>query len=207
MPSALGGIHMKPSEPKRIAIIDGHPDLDSDRYCHALAGAYAGGAAENGHSVKRITVAELDVPLLRSQCEWEHASSTNALAAAQQDIAWATHLVIIYPLWLGAMPAMLKAFFEQTFRPGFAVAPDPVKQWAKLLTGRSARVVVTMGMPAWLYRWYFFAHSLKSLERNILAFVGIGPIKETLIGGIAALDQNARRAWLEEMRALGRQGI
>ena len=193
-------------EPKRVTIIDGHPDPDSRRYCHALAGAYASGAAESGHSVKRITVAELDVPLLRSQCDWEHGMPSNALVAAQQDIAWATHLVIIYPLWLGAMPAMLKAFFEQVFRPGFAIASDPGKMWAKLLTGRSARIVVTMGMPAWLYRWYFFAHSLKSLERNILAFVGIAPIKETLIGGIGAMDQKTRQRCLNDMRALGRAG-
>ena len=46
----------------------------------------------------------------------------------------------------------------------------------KLLGGRSARVVVTMGMPALVYRWYFRAHSVKSLERNILGFVGIAPI-------------------------------
>jgi putative NADPH-quinone reductase len=196
---------MTQSAQKRITIIDGHPDPDSDRYCHALAGAYASGAAEATHAVKRITIAELEVPVLRSQCDWEHGTPTNALAAAQDDIAWANHLVIIYPLWLGTMPALLKAFFEQVFRPGFAIEPDPMKKWAKLLTGRSARVVVTMGMPAWIYRWYFFAHSLKSLERNILAFVGIGPIKETLIGGIGAMDKNSRQAHLETMRALGRE--
>jgi putative NADPH-quinone reductase len=193
-------------ERKRVTIIDGHPDPEPSCYCHALAGAYASGAAESGHSVKRITVAELEVPLLRSQCDWKLGAPSNALGAAQHDIAWATHLVIIYPLWLGAMPAMLKAFFEQVFRPGFALAPDPGKMWAKLLTGRSARIVVTMGMPAWLYRWYFFAHSLKSLERNILAFVGIGPINETLIGGIGAMDKNAHGNWLETVRALGREG-
>lgn len=196
---------MTQSAQKRIAIIDGHPDPDGDRYCHALAGAYASGAAEGAHAVKRITVAELDVPLLRSQCDWDHGATTNALGAAQRDIAWASHLVIIYPLWLGSMPAMLKAFFEQVFRPGFAIEPDPSKMWAKLLTGRSARVVVTMGMPAWMYRWYFFAHSLKSLERNILAFVGIGPIKETLIGGIGAMDQESCKHHLETMRVLGRE--
>jgi putative NADPH-quinone reductase len=197
---------MTQSRSKRITIIDGHPDPDSDRYCHALAGAYASGAAESAHAVKRITIAELEVPVLRSQCDWEHGTPSNALAGAQQDIAWATHLVIIYPLWLGTMPALLKAFLEQVFRPGFAIEPDPGKMWAKLLTGRSARVVVTMGMPAWIYRWYFFAHSLKSLERNILAFVGIGPIKETLIGGIGAMDQEGRKRYLENMRALGREG-
>jgi putative NADPH-quinone reductase len=192
--------------PKRITIIDGHPDPDPARYCHALAGAYASGAAEASHAVKRITIAELDVPLLRSQCDWEDGAPSNSLTAAQQDIAWANHLVIIYPLWLGSMPAMLKAFLEQVFRPGFAIEPDPSKMWAKLLTGRSARIVVTMGMPAWIYRWYFFAHSLKSLERNILSFVGIGPIKETLIGGIGAMDQQGRKRHLDAMRALGREG-
>jgi putative NADPH-quinone reductase len=198
---------MTSSAQKRITIIDGHPDPDRDHYCHALAGAYASGAAEGVHAVKRITVAELEVPLLRSQCEWDHAGLTNTLAAAQRDIAWANHLVIIYPLWLGSMPAMLKAFFEQVFRPGFAIAPDPSRMWAKLLTGRSARIVVTMGMPAWIYRWYFFAHSLKSLERNILSFVGIGPIKETLIGGIGAMDQKGRKHYLDSMRAIGREGL
>lgn len=197
---------MKTFEPKRVTIIDGHPDKDSGHYGHALAGAYASGAAEGGHLVKRITIAELEIPFIRSQCEWDNAAPSNALAAAQQDIAWANHLVIVYPLWLGSMPAMLKAFFEQVFRPGFAMVPDPTKLWAKLLVGKSARVVVTMGMPAWLYRWYFFAHSLKSLERNILAFVGIGPIKETLIGGIGAMDIEARRRGLEDIRLLGRQG-
>ena len=39
-----------------------------------------------------------------------------------------------------------------------------------------------MGMPALVYRWYFRAHSVKSLERNILGFVGIAPVHETLIG-------------------------
>ncbi len=39
-----------------------------------------------------------------------------------------------------------------------------------------------MGMPALVYRWYFRAHSVRSLERNILGFVGIAPVNETLIG-------------------------
>ncbi len=44
-------------------------------------------------------------------------------------------------------------------------------------------------MPALLYRWYFQAHSIKSLERNILCSVGIKPLRETLIGMIANLNE------------------
>ena len=46
-----------------------------------------------------------------------------------------------------------------------------------------------MGMPAFIYRWYFGAHGLKSLERSIPCFVGIRPIRETLIGMIGGLSE------------------
>jgi putative NADPH-quinone reductase len=53
-------------------------------------------------------------------------------------VAWADHLVIIYPLWLGSMPGMLKSFFEQLLRPGFAFAPAAGRGMPrKLLKGRS----------------------------------------------------------------------
>ena len=76
----------------------------------------------------------------------------------------------------------------------------------KLLTGKSARIVVTMGMPAFAYRWFFLAHSLKSLERNILGFCGISPIRSTLIGSIEGMNETQRLGWLDEMRGLGEAG-
>lgn len=191
---------------KRILIIQGHPDPAGGRFCHALADAYATGAESGGHEVRRIAIAELTMQPLRSQAEWEAAPSAE-IARCQQDIAWAEHLVFLYPLWLGGMPAALKGFLEQVARPGFAFEVGPNRSsWQKKLAGRSARIVVTMGMPALIYRWYFGAHSLKSLERNILGFVGIKPIRESLIGNVAAADAGTRLAWLEKLRGLGREG-
>ncbi|MBL8836227.1 MAG: NAD(P)H-dependent oxidoreductase [Alphaproteobacteria bacterium] len=190
---------------KRIAIIDGHPDPEPGRFGHALAQAYAEGALAAGHEIRRVDIAALDVGFLRSARSWESDAPTPDIAAAQEAIGWAEHLVIVYPLWLGAMPALLKAFFEQAFRPGFAIAKGKRTMWPGLLNGRSARIVVTMGMPALLYRWYFLAHSLRSLERNILRFSGIGPIRETLIGRVEASAERRAR-WLDRLRALGRAG-
>ena len=189
---------------QRITIIQGHPDPAGTRFCHALAEAYAAGARESGSEVKLIDVAHLDFPVLRTQAEFEMGTPPQPIIDAQEAIRWADHLVIIYPLWGGMMPALLKAFFEQAFRPGFALKTDG---WGPLLKGRSARIVVTMGMPALVYRWYFGAHGLKSLERSILRFVGIKPIKETLIGMIGAADEAKRKAWLQKLRALGCKGI
>jgi putative NADPH-quinone reductase len=61
-------------------------------------------------------------------------------------------------------------------------------------------------MPALSYRWYFEAHSLRGPERSILGFCGIGPIRESLIGMVEAKDGRGRARWLEEMRALGKDG-
>jgi len=74
-----------------------------------------------------------------------------------------------------------------------------------LLKGRSARIVVTMGMPAWFYRLFYRAHSLKSLERNILKFCGIAPVRETLIGSVEASEAK-RKAALATLARLGREG-
>jgi hypothetical protein len=60
-----------------------------------------------------------------------------------------------------------------------------------------------MGMPALLYRWYFRAHSIKSLERNVLGFVGIAPINETLIGLVDKLGDSGVRQWQDKLRKLG----
>ena len=190
---------------RRIALIDGHPDGRPERFCHALANAYAQAAAAAGHEVRQLTLAEMEISFLRDARDWSDRAPTLVIRDAQQAIGWADHLVIIYPLWLGSMPALLKAFFEQTFRPGFAIARGQPSLSPGLLKGKSARIVVTMGMPALVYRLFFRAHSLRSLERNILKFCGIGPIRETLIGSVEASAEK-RQACLATMRRLGTSG-
>lgn len=191
--------------PGRILIIQGHPDAGRAHFCHSLADHYAAGALAGGHEVRRIEVAGLGLPVLTTSDEWENGAPSDAVRACQESIAWARHLVIVYPLWLGAMPALLKAFFEQVFRPGFALPKGASPMGKKLLKGKTARIVVTMGMPTLMYRWYFGAHSLKSLKRSILGFCGIGPVRESLIGLVAADGEQKHRKWLETMRRLGRR--
>lgn len=189
---------------KRILLIQGHPDASRPHLCDALEEAYARGAQAAGHDVRYLRVADLDFPLLRSQEEWEKGTLPPGLAEAQAEIKWAEHMVFFFPLWLGDMPALLKGFLEQVARPGFAFSREGNNPLAnKGLTGRSARVVVTMGMPAAVYRWYFRAHSLKSLERNILGFVGISPVHETLVGMVGNIKEKDVQKWRLRLEKLG----
>jgi len=194
-----------PAMPKRILIIQGHPDAGARHFGHALADEYAKGAEDGGHEIKRIEVASIEFPILRTKEDFEKGPPADSIKQAQDDLIWADHLVILYPLWLGSMPALVKAFFEQLFRPGFAFEYQQGRAMPKkLLTGKSARIIVTM--PAFVYRWIFMAHSLKSLKRNILAFTGIGPIRATLIGNIEGMTDNQRMSWLDDARGLGMLG-
>ena len=191
---------------RKILLIQGHPDPRDDRYCHALEGEYAEGAWVGGHELERIHLAHFTTPLLHSKDEWEKGELPAEIRKAQELIQWAQHIVLFYPLWLGSMPALLKGFLEHVLRPGFAISAVPsTRPWKGLLSGRSARVVVTMGMPAAVDRWYFRAHSVKSLRRNILGFVGITPVHETLIGGVET-SESSRKKGLKEMHRLGQAG-
>jgi putative NADPH-quinone reductase len=191
---------------RRIVIIQGHPDPDRSHYGHALESAYGEAARAAGHEVRDLTVAKLRLPYIATQQQWWADSDIPEIRAAQHDIAWADHLVIIYPLWLGDMPAILKSFLEHLSCGGFVIK-EAGGRWVPGLRGKSARVIVTMGMPAVAYRWLYFAHSLKSLERNILRFAGVSPVKDSLIGTVGGEENRAHRAdWLKRVAALGSAG-
>ena len=188
---------------RKILIIDGHPDPDPARFVHALADAYARGAA--AHDVRTVRVADLDFPILRDPVGWLSDGAPPAILPVQEQIKWAEHVVILYPLWLGDVPALLKGFLEQTLRPEFAFRYGSGMMPEKLLSGRSARVIVTMGMPGPFYELFYRAHSVKSLERNILKFVGIDPVRHSIVGPVEA-GSKQRLRWLRKIEALGAAG-
>lgn len=188
---------------RRILVIQGHPDSFGAHFDHALAAAYVEGAESGGHEVRRLDVGTIEFPLIRSRDDWQSGDTPPAIASAQADLLWADHLVLVYPLWLGTMPALLKGFIEQVLRPQYAFGDTPGKMQHPL-RGRSARVVVTMGMPGFVYRGFFRAHSLKSLERNILHFVGIRPVRTSVVGSVEGAASHRER-WLRTLRALGEE--
>ncbi|HLT26055.1 MAG TPA: NAD(P)H-dependent oxidoreductase [Zeimonas sp.] len=190
---------------RRIVLLLGHPDPNPARLGYALAEAYAQGAREAGHALRRIELGKLDFPILRSKEDWISGELPPSLQSAQEAIRWAEHVALFFPLWLGTMPALVKAFLEQVLRPGFAITAGEQGQWQRALQGRSARVVVTMGMPAPIYRWYFFAHGVRGLERNVLAFCGLRPVRQTLIGMVDGGGRQRHERHFEKMRALGRR--
>lgn len=185
---------------RKVLIIQGHPDPQGHHSGHAPADAYAKGAGQAGHQVQHIAIASLDFPLLRSREDLQHGTPPDAIRHAQSAILDADHIVLIYPVWNGGLPALVKGFLEQTFRPTFTF-PNARRderlgffaalRQRKALPGKTARVVATMMMPALVYRCYFHPH----LEKNTLRLASIRSIKESLIGSVEASDGHAREHW------------
>lgn len=188
--------------------MQGHPDCHGAHYCHAIARKYRSAARSAGHEVTQLDIAKLNFPLLTSKQDFDTGTPCVDVSAAQNELMWADHVVVIYPLWLGDMPALLKGFWEQVLRPGFSLQEtQDGKKVKKLLSGRSVRIFVTMGMPARMYQWFFKAHSVKSLKRNILSFCGFRPVNFTLIGGIDEHNEEHLRRELSNVSHLGRDAL
>ncbi len=188
-----------------ILILDGHPDPSKHHLCHALAEAYRTGAQAAGHKATLLRIADLDFPVLRSADNFEHEETPAPLRPARDAMLAADHVVLIYPLWLGTLPAYTKAFLEQVLHYDTAFERDAKDKWPRgRMKGKSFRVVLTMGMPALFYRLWYRAHSLKSLKRNILGFIGFKPVRSTIFGMVENVKEDRIGKWLGKMERLGR---
>ncbi len=188
---------------KNIAIIYGHPDTSSERLCYTLAKAYQDSAQLSGHSVRRINIADLKFDTIKSSDDFKNSPIPKDILKAQDTILWADHLLFIFPLWMGSMPGQCKIFIEQVFRPDFAMDYSKKGFPGKMLKGKTADLVVTMGMPTVAYKGFYFAHGIRNLRRNILHFCGISPVHTTYFGGVDHVTPKKLKRWLDRMTFLG----
>ena len=191
---------------RKICIIDGHPDPAPDHLIHALCDAYSEGADAGRHAVERINIAALDLPYLTSQAEFDTPPEEPVLTEREK-IADADHLFIAFPLWLGAMPAKLKSFLELAASGNFFIQQSTSGWPEQMMKGKSARVVVTMGMPDFVYRFGTDAAATKGLERGVLGLSGFKPLHHTIIGGAGELTESKVDSWLAFMREIGEDAV
>ncbi len=91
----------------------------------------------------------------------------------------AEHLVLIFPIWWGDAPAILKGFFDKVLLKKHTY--DFKGNWPQgKLKGRSATVISTMNSPKIFYN-----------------FIGKAPIKHTVISGTLKLCGIKPVKWIE----------
>lgn len=188
--------------PRNVLVINGHPRTDS--LCGGLVGAYADGARSAGHDVRVLALGDLDFDPIRRTGYGEAPPLEPDLQRAQDDIAWADHLVFAYPNWWGTMPALMKGFIDRVILPGFAFRyRDDSPWWDRLLKGKTGRLLVTMDTPPAWYRWVIGRPGHNQMRRSVLGFCGVKPVKVSQFGPVRKADAARRTRWLAAARRLG----
>ena len=187
---------------KKILVILGHPDTES--LCGALASAYIESATTAGSEVRELQLGDLKFdPIL-----WNGYNKIQELEPdlirAQELIKWSDHLVFVYPNWWGAMPALMKGFFDRVFLPGFAFKyREDSAFWDKLLCGRTAHLIVTMDTPPWYYRWIYHRPGHNEMKHTILGFCGIKVAKITEFAIVKNAMPEKREKWINRVKEPG----
>lgn len=190
---------------KKILIINGHPDSES--FGNAIVMAYQKGAVEGGAKVEVLHLREMEFQLDLSMGYRKRTELEPDLLEVQKKITWAEHIVIVYPVWWGSVPALLKGFLDRTLLPGFAFQKrENSLWWDKLLKGRSARIISTLDQPVWYYRWFNGRPTYHAMKKMTLQFTGIKPVKTTTFGPVRGSKEDRRKKWLAKVEQLGLAG-
>lgn len=183
-----------------VLVILGH--TRSDSLCGALAGAYAAGAQSAGCMVRSLDLGKLAFnPDVTVASPADQALEPD-LELARDFVAWADHLVFVFPNWWGTMPARLKGFLDRVFYPGFAFRQDGGHYYG-LLAPRTAELLITMDVPPLVYRWVQAAPGQRAMARATLGLCGLKTLRVHHFAPASHADMAVRHAWVTRARALG----
>ncbi|WP_342415089.1 NAD(P)H-dependent oxidoreductase [Paenibacillus sp. FSL R10-2782] len=188
---------------KKILVIQGNPVAGS--YGEALAQSYVKGAEAAGAEVRLLQLSALDFnPNLLGGYRNKLPLEPD-LIMAQESIKWAEHLVFVFPIWWGSLPALMKGFIDRTFMPGFAFKYQKGKSVPdKLLKGRTARLITTMDGPHWYYRFFQGQPGHRMMKDSTLHLCGVKPVRSTTIDLMNKLSDQQRNDGLSKVEQLGR---
>ena len=187
---------------KKILIINGHPDAESFNY--GLSEAYKKGVLKSNAEVKEIRIRELE---FNPNLKFGYRKRTELepdLLEAQEKLKWANHIVWVYPVWWGAVPAIMKGFLDRVLLPGFAFQKrEGSVWWDKYFTGKTSRLICTMDQPSWYYKLIYKSPSHNAMKKLTMNFIGVKSVKITAIGPIRLSKDEFRQKWLNKIEKLG----
>lgn len=191
---------------KRIALVVGHPDKESFNF--ALADAYKQGAKKSGAEIREIIIRDLE---FNPNLQFGYRKRTDLepdLLKSQETLKWADHIVWVYPVWWGSVPAIMKGFLDRILLPGFAFKKrEGSVWWDKYFTGKSARLISTLDQPAWYYKFIYGAPSDKAMKKLTMNFIGVNSVKITSIGPLRLSKEEFRKKWVQKIEKLGEKNV
>ena len=194
---------------KKILIINGNPAHERKTLCASLADAYAQGAEKSEYVIKQVELTTLTFdPILHEGYNKDQPLEPD-LQMLRKAMVQAEHWVLVFPLWMGLPPALVKGFLERTITRGFAF--EYKGYWPTALPafkGKSVHIIITCGMPRFVYRWFSGQPTSKAL-RTLFKLCGMKVTGITVCGSVAehspeSLERYGR--YIDEVQQLGENG-
>ncbi len=201
---------MQKTSPKKILIINGNPARERTTFCAALAGNYLHHAEKADHRVSSIKLADLAFDSIQHEGYAKEQPLEPDLITLRQAMVDADHWVLIFPLWYGLPPALVKGFIERIFVKGFAfefegLYPKPLP----ILKSKTVRVIITCSMPNFVYHLFSGKPTNKALQ-TLFGLCGMKISGFTIFGSITGQSpQDILRynRYFESLRELGTLAI
>jgi putative NADPH-quinone reductase len=194
---------------KNILVINGNPARERTTLDASLAEAYAKGAEKSGYKIKQVALATLTFdPVLHEGYNKDQPLEPD-LHMLRDEMLQAEHWVLVFPIWLGLPPALVKGFLERTITRGFAFEYQGNRPVAlPVLKGKSVHIIITCGMPRFMYRWLSGQPTSKAL-RTLFKLCGMTVTGITVCGSVAEHSPEALKRYgryIDTVRQLGEGG-
>lgn len=180
----------------------GNPDADGT-LGNDIALQYEADAKAAGHEVRRTNIGDLNFDPILHKGYKEIQQLEPDLLKVQEDMKWADHFVLIYPLWWAGMPALLKGLWDRMWIPGFAFHFwKNGMGWDRLMKGKTARVIITS--KNWpIVERILFGDFKNEVGQALLGFAGYS-VRITEIGRAEHMPEDKKLAWMKKIAKLAK---
>lgn len=196
----------------RTLVVVGTPLAGS--FTHALAERYVAALLAAGVPADDVRVVDLATdpvpahPTTRADLRAPDGATDHLpddVAAYTRDLTWAEHVVVLFPQWWGTSPAALTAWIDRVVLSGVAFRYGRGHVSERLLTGRTARIVMTMDSPGFWNRFVYRDAAVVTLRRATFAYVGIRTVGVTRLAAVRFSAPERREAWLAAVERAARK--
>ncbi len=188
---------------KNIFIWVAHPKGGS--LSEGIADAYEQGAAGTGAELRRMDLHKMSFDMNFEGYGDDSPALEPDLLQWQENIGWADHILVVHPYWWGAMPTKAKAVLDRALTSGFGYRYHSRGMgWEKLLTGKTADVIVTSDTPPLLDTLLYWRPARRVLKNQVLGFCGVKTRKVVQFGSVKLAGAAKVESWIARA---GRMGV
>ncbi|MDR0698550.1 MAG: NAD(P)H-dependent oxidoreductase [Tannerella sp.] len=111
-------------------------------------------------------------------------------------VKWSDHIIFVFPVWWGGMPAIMKGYIDRVFAEGFAY--EYVADGSNgLLSPRKGSTICSTGAYSEDYKHVHNAMNVLSIE-TVFGFTGITPYKSLFYGGVPLVSDEVRNSYIQD---------